>query len=92
MTLEEFKVFITAVNESLESAIVATEEADDLKSSELWRDIFGEEFPLFDAEEELVKQAEERKPQLASHSHAEPLSWGENYQKGCKVRIDAQII
>jgi len=61
MTLEEFKVFMTTVNESLKFAIEARDTDDKLKSSECWREIFGEEFPLhgeMEIEEVVTKSYE----------------------------------
>lgn len=46
MTLDEFQVFMEAVNESLDLAYQAEAEEDEVKSSKLWGVIFGERFPL----------------------------------------------
>jgi len=45
ITKEEFVTFMDIVNDSLELARQAYDEADESKSSELWKEIFGEEFP-----------------------------------------------
>ncbi len=46
MTSDEFKVFMEAINSSLELAQKAYGEENELESSKLWREVFGEEFPL----------------------------------------------
>lgn len=91
MTLEEFEVFMEAVNESLEIAIVARDASDKLTSSELWRDVFGEEFPLYDAEESEESRSESKRSPLGDFSHAEPLRWPEQLKKRYKVRFNAYI-
>lgn len=91
MTMDEFEVFIEAINESLEQAILARDATDKLKSSELWREIFGETFPLYDEEETLETKAESVKAPLGSTSHAKPLPWPEKLDKKHRVRIDAYI-
>lgn len=93
MTLEEFEVFMEAVNESLETAILARDASDKLKlrSSELWRDVFGEQFPLYDAEESEESRFESKRSPLGDFSHAEPLRWPGELKKLYKVRLDAYI-
>lgn len=93
MTLEEFEVFMEAVNESLETAILARDASDKLKlrSSELWRDVFGEQFPLYDAEESEESRSESKRSPLGDFSHAEALRWPEQLKKRYKVRLDAYI-
>ncbi len=92
MTLEEFQVFMTAVTESLTTAIVAREESDELKSSVLWREIFGEEFPLYEVEEAAKSQALIVRPVLEDARHAQRPAWTENLNpKKRKVRIDAYL-
>jgi hypothetical protein len=46
MTIEEFHTFMDAVNGCLDLAEAALEEEDDYQSGIIWREIFGNEFPL----------------------------------------------
>lgn len=92
MTLKEFQVFMTAVTESLTTAMAAREETDELKSSVLWREIFGEEFPLYETEEATKSSALVLRPTLGDHRHAVRPNWIENLNpKKRKVRIDAYL-
>jgi hypothetical protein len=91
MTLDEFQVFMEAVNESLEQAKEARSENNDLRSSEIYKDIFGDEFPLFDKEENEQKRAEAKVIPLGAWSHIKPPHWPENLRRGFKVRIDAYL-
>lgn len=85
-------MFMTAVSESLTTAIAAREEADALKSSVLWREIFGEEFPLYEKEEATKSSALAPRPALGDSRHAQPMSWRENLNpKKRKVHIDAYL-
>lgn len=89
MTKEEFEVFITAVNECLEQAQIARDEENKLISSEYWREIFGDEFPLYDDEETEETKAAALDMRLGSYSHALPLPWPLNLRG--KVRINAYL-
>jgi hypothetical protein len=91
MTLEEFQRFMEAVNESLELAVLARDATDQVKSSELWREVFGEAFPLYDAEETGKTQAEAKALVLEDHSHAQEMPWPQQPQKKYKVRLDAYL-
>ncbi len=77
MILEEFQVFMKAINESLDLAKQAYSETDELKSSELWRDVFGEQFPLYDQEETETARSQAITIPLGNYSHAKPLPWPE---------------
>lgn len=75
MDLGEFEVFMQAVNESLELAVKARDETDNLKSSEIWREIFGKEkFPLYSEE---TKEAKTLSLPLGDYSHAIQPIWQE---------------
>jgi hypothetical protein len=52
MSLDEFQVFMEAVNEGLDLAYQAEAEEDEEKSTEIWRGIFGDEFPCAAAKKE----------------------------------------
>lgn len=92
MTLEEFQVFMKAVTESLVTAIAAREESDKLKSSAIWREIFGEEFPLYEVEEATKSSIVVPRPTLGDTRHAQRPDWTENLNpKKRKVRIDAYL-
>jgi predicted nucleotidyltransferase len=91
MTFGEFKVFIEAVNDSLEVAQAALSEEDPLRSSELWRGIFGEAFPLYDEEEIKQQPSIAKQITLGSSSHVEPLRWQPSAQNRYKVRIDTYL-
>jgi hypothetical protein len=85
MTLEEFQVFMDAVNDSLHLAISARDHEDDLESSVMWRDIFGDMFPLF--EEETTERSSALA--LGVMPEIEDLRWPKRLTKKRKVRIDA---
>jgi len=95
MTLDEFRVFIRAVSESLETAIAAREHDDKLESSLLWREVFGEIFPLYEVGETTTTEQEpnteqEPKPILGDDKHAQKLRWTENLNpKKRRVYINA---
>lgn len=91
MTKDEFDVFMEAVNECLEKANLARDASDKTTSSELWREIFGEEFPLYDVEETQETRDESKNLVLDDYSHAKQPPWPPQLQKRCKVRIDAYI-
>lgn len=91
MAFDEFQVFMEAINESLEQARLAQSEVDDLKSSEIYREIFGDSFPLFDKEEDEEKRAQTSAIPLGKWSHAQKPTWSENLHKRFKVRIDAYL-
>lgn len=91
MMLEEFQVFMESVNESLEQADLARSEIDDLKSSEIYREIFGDSFPLFDKEEDEDQRAKAKAVPLGKWSHVQKPTWPENLQKRYKVRLDAYL-
>ncbi len=91
MTLKEFEIFMEAVNESLELAMLARDASDNLKSSEIWRDVLGERFPLYDAEESEETRTESKEVALENYSHAQELPWPEDLQKRCRVTINAYL-
>lgn len=90
MTLDEFQVFMGIVEDNLNLAIAARDHEDDLESSILWRDIFGDLFPLF---EEETTESEDRNAALALGvtPEIEVLRWPKRLTKKRKVRIDAYI-
>lgn len=91
MSMEEFDVFMEAVNESLEMATLARDATDNLKSSELWKDIFGDEFPLYDDEETEETRSQSRELKLNDFSHVQQPIWSIQLNKKYKVRIDAYV-
>lgn len=91
MTLEEFQFFLDCVNKNLAIAIQARDEDDSLHSSELWREIFGEKFPLFDPEEGEETREAAAKVALSSTSHAKPLPWPVQLRKKAKVGLNAYV-
>jgi hypothetical protein len=91
MTVDEFGLFMETVNETLELAYQARAEEDKLESSKLWREIFGDEFPLYDEEETEQSQKEARSTPLANTFHQLPLIWPEGLLGTYRVRIDAYV-
>lgn len=92
MTLEEFQIFMTAVTESLVKALAAREEQDEVQSSVLWRELFGDEFPLYETDETTKSVASVLKPTLGDTRHAQRPNWTESLNpKKRKVRIDAFV-
>lgn len=91
MTLKEFRYFISNVKDNLSLAKEALDEEDKVKSSELWREVFGNEFPLYDDEETDDSREEVRKASLDDSSHAEKITnkWQIALSSSCKVHIDA---
>lgn len=88
MTFEEFRVFMCAVNDSLRLAITARDRVDYLESSVVWRDIFGDLFPLY--EEEVTELTERGSAlTLGVMPEIEALRWPKRLTKKRKVRIDA---
>ena len=90
MTINDFKIFIQSINKSLEIANQAIAEEDDLKSSKLWRTVFGEEFPLFEEGEESATKAQAYEVALEYTSHAEQPKWPPSLGR-YKVEIRAFI-
>lgn len=90
MNIDEFKLFIGAVNESLELAKHAISENDELKSSMLWRKIFGVEYPLFEEGEDSATKAQSYEVALANTSHAETPQWPSSLGR-YKVEIRAFV-
>jgi hypothetical protein len=90
MNLDEFKVFMGAVSDSLKLAILARDEPDEPKSSKLWQKIFGEEFPLYEEDEEKAAKAQPLEVSLASTSHAQQPTWSTNLGRN-KVEIKAFV-
>ena len=89
MDLEEFEVFMQAVNESLELAKQARDETDNLKSSEIWQEIFGKEkFPLYSWEE---KETRALTLPLGDYSHAIQPYWQEVRKSRYTVSIRACV-
>ncbi len=89
MEQKEFNIFLDTVGDSLDLAKQAYDETDEVKSSELWREILGEQFPLVEAEEENKKYNFPQQIQLQDYSHRQPMPWEENIIY--KLRIDAYI-
>jgi hypothetical protein len=91
MTIEEFSLFLDTAKESLELAKKANDTEDPVESSNLWREIFGEKFPLYDQDEtEESRELASSKP-TGDTSHIKPLQWPLNLKKRYKVSIDAYI-
>ncbi len=88
MDMDEFKIFLQAVNESLELAKQARDEEDNLKSSKVWRKIFGEQmFPLYTQEE---RKTDDINLPLGDYSHALQPQWREirtKYQAGIRASV-----
>lgn len=76
MNKEEFNFFLQTVNESLELGIKAINEEDEYRSSEMWKLIFGQNFPLAAKQEEysIVSRASMSLIQLQDYSHKQELS------------------
>jgi hypothetical protein len=75
MNLSEFQVFMSALSDSLKLAIQARDEQDEYKSSKLWQKILGDEFPLYEEDEEKAAKALVSEVSLASASHALQPTW-----------------
>lgn len=91
MTFEDFKFFRETLNESLKTAEKAYAEQDLVTSSEFWREIFGDKFPLSEADdaiEEKALVAADTLP-LGDYSHITPPPWP--ICKRYSVRIDAYL-
>lgn len=91
MTIAEFDIFMEAVNESLESAVLARDASDKLKSSELWKNLFGDEFPLYDFEETDETRKQSSNLTLSDFSHVHKPAWDIKLNKKYKVRLDAYV-
>jgi len=91
MTTAEFDIFMEAVIESLEIASLARDASDKLKSSELWKDLFGDEFPLYDNEETEETRNQSCKLAINDFSHVQPPLWPLRLNNKYKVRLDAFI-
>jgi len=91
MSKDEFDVFMDAVNENLEQAILARDASNELTSTELWREIFDEKFSLYDAEESEETRSESKSLVLDDYSHAKKPRWPIQLKKRCKVRINGYI-
>ena len=57
----------------------------------MWREIFGEKFPLYDPDETEDSRALASSNLLGDDSHARTLPWPLNLQKKYKVHLDAEI-
>lgn len=89
MTLAEFDVFLDAATDSLQRARAANEETDVLKKSEMWAEIFGEEFPIHEGSGS--KSLPERDTPLGDTSHAEMPNWNTRLGPDGKVPIRAEL-
>ena len=87
MTAAEFGVFIAAAKECLDRAIAACDQEDDTESSAIWREIFGDEFPLYDEPENDEVSRNEAKPTLCITPQIESPRWPKRLSK--RVHIDA---
>lgn len=87
----EFKIFMNAVSDSLDKAILARDESDKLKSSEMWREIFGHSFPLYDKEESENEREKASEILVKDTSHAHPLEYPYKPNKKFKVGLDAYV-
>lgn len=91
MTLDEFNEFMDTVADSWVTAKAARETEDQLASSKLWRQVFGDNFPLYDEEETEETITEAKRLPLGSYKHAAELPWHENRSKRYKVHLDAYL-
>lgn len=91
MDIDEFKVFMTTVDECLTKAKQALAEEDPVTSSVCWREIFGDTFPLYDADETEETRKSAKAIQLGDTSHIEPLRWQIDGSRRYKVQIDAHL-
>lgn len=91
MTLAEFDVFMEAVSDSLQLARAARDEVDELKSSEMWAEIFGEEFPIYEGKENKSTGFPEPDIPLGDSSHAEVPAWKTRLGRDGKVPIRASL-
>lgn len=87
MTAKEFGVFMSAAKECLDRAVVACDQKDDTESSAIWREIFGDEFPLYDEPETDEVHTNDAKPTLGIGPQIEKLRWPKRLTR--KVHIDA---
>lgn len=95
MTLDEFQIFMEAINESLELAYQAEAEMDTIKSAEIWRRVFGEKFPLpkKDESQKSVSQIFARGFMLGDYSHKQSPAVANiidrgNYSVSVKVKAE----
>jgi hypothetical protein len=91
MTTKEFAVFMDAVGESLEKAVLARDASDPLTSSELWQELFGDKFPLYDAEETEETRSQAKSIALGSDTHAKKSPWPIELNKKYKVQLRAYL-
>jgi len=91
MTMGEFRIFLNIASISLDLARTARYEEDKLKSSEMWREIFGEEFPLYGGEEAVAETKALSIIRLGDTSHKQELRWPMASQSKYKVRINAYL-
>jgi predicted nucleotidyltransferase len=91
MTLTEFKTFLSLTSTSLDKAKQARDEENKLESSKLWRDIFGDQFPLYDEDETEATRKSAHSVSIQDIRHAQKPSWSMPSRRQGKVRIDAYI-
>jgi hypothetical protein len=87
----EFKRFMQCVSDSLDKAILARDEPDKLISSEMWREILGDIFPLYDEDETEEERSEAKAILPGDISHTQPLPYPYHSDKRYKVSLDAYI-
>ena len=89
MVLEEFDIFMQAVTESLELAKQARDEPDNIKSSKIWQNVFGnEKFPCYSDD---VQETKALTLPLGDASHAIRPGWPEISGSRYKVSIKASM-
>jgi predicted nucleotidyltransferase len=66
MTLKEFSLFMDAVNDSLEVSKKALKEEDATLSAKLWREVFGDQFPISVAQKSTELLSPAVKPGMLS--------------------------
>lgn len=89
MSKAEFDFFMNAIGDSLELAQKAIHNPDEVESSVIWRDIFGEQFPLSEPNQEDRIQLQNDGIDLGDTSHAKKPLWPMGLESRKYIRIDA---
>ncbi len=88
ITKADFQIFMKTINASLILTKQAYVEVDEEKSSKLWRQVFGEVFPVYELAES-TKVFQESVYPLGGVSHADTIPWRENLRYN--VNVDAYL-
>ncbi len=86
ITPKDFKIFMSSVVDSLSKAQIALLEPNESKSSKIWNEIFGDEFPLY---EEDTKSVTPQNILLGDTRHALPVPW--HFIQKYRVSINAYV-